>query len=181
LGQSILTPGATGSGLPWNVENGAAFVVAFAGSVAMWTVYFNIGAERASRQIASSDDPGRLGRSGYTYFHIPIVAGIIVAAVGDELVLHHPNGHEGHTDVATTAPILGGPALYLAGNMIFKRLSAPYYPLSHLVGLMLLGMLIPASTIATPLLLSAGATAVLIMVAVWEWRSLGNEAEAVAN
>ena len=41
----------------------------------------------------SSDDPGRLARSGYTYLHIPIVAGIIVAAVGDELVLHHPGGH----------------------------------------------------------------------------------------
>ena len=76
----------------------------------MWVVYFNIGAERGSRLIASSDDPGRLARTGYTYLHIPIVAGIIVAAVGDELVLHHPGGH---TDLKTAAVILGGPALYL--------------------------------------------------------------------
>ena len=111
------------------------------GSVAMWAVYFNIGAERASRLIASSDDPGRLARSGYTYIHILIVAGIILAAVGDELVLQHPSGHASAGAVAT---IVGGPALYLAGNALFKRLSAPYLPLSHLVGLGLLALLVPA-------------------------------------
>ena len=74
-------------------------MVSFAGSVAMWAVYFNIGAERASQLITTSDDPGALARSGYTYLHILIVAGIIVAAVADELVLHHPGGHDGHTDV----------------------------------------------------------------------------------
>ena len=175
LGESILITGATFAGLTWNAESAGAFLVAFAGSVAMWAVYFNIGAERGSRQIASSDDPGRLARSGYTYFHMPIVAGIIVAAVGDELVLYHPGGHDGHTDIVTAAAILGGPALYLAGNAIFKRLSAPYFPLSHLVGLGLLAALTSAVAFATPLALSAGTTVVLIMVAVWEWWSLRDE------
>src|SRR5262249_33346960 len=153
----------------WNAENGAAFLVAFAGSVAMWAVYFNIGAERASRLIASSDDPGRLARSGYTYMHILIIAGIIVAAVGDELVLQHPSGHAGAGAIAT---IVGGPALYLLGNALFKRLSAPYCPLSHLVGLGLLALVPPAGLFVSPLLLAAGATAVLIIVVIWEWRSL---------
>ena len=31
--------------------------------------------------------------------------------------------------------MFGGPALYLVGNVFFKRASAKYYPLSHLVGL----------------------------------------------
>ncbi len=180
LGESILITGATFAGLTWIAANAAAFLVAFVGSVAMWAVYFNIGAERASRQIASSDDPGRLARSGYTYFHMPIVAGIIVAAVGDELVLHHPGGHDGHTDMATAAAILGGPALYLAGTAIFKRLSAPYFPLSHLVGLGLLVALTLAVAFTTPLVLSAGTTAVLIFVAVWEWWSL-REPKALAE
>ena len=78
---------------PGHAATVAAFVVAFVGSVAMWAIYFNIGAERSSRLIAGSDDPGRIARSGYTYIHILIVAGIIVVAVGDELVLHHPRGH----------------------------------------------------------------------------------------
>jgi low temperature requirement protein LtrA len=135
----------------------------------MWAVYFNIGAERTSRLIAGSDDPGRLGRTGYTYLHVLIVAGIIVAAVGDELVLHHPDGH---TDLATAIVLIGGPALYLAGNMLFKRMSAPHLPLSHLVGLALLALLIPVAMSISPLLLSAATTAVLIVVVAWEWRSL---------
>jgi low temperature requirement protein LtrA len=42
--------------------------------------------------IAGSADPGRLGRSAYTYCHLPMVAGIIVTAVGDELVIATPAG-----------------------------------------------------------------------------------------
>ena len=37
-----------------------------------------------------SDDPGRLARDAYTYLHLPIVAGVIVTAVGDELLIAHP-------------------------------------------------------------------------------------------
>ncbi|MPZ39600.1 MAG: hypothetical protein GEU95_16390 [Rhizobiales bacterium] len=158
----------------------AAFVVSFLGSVAMWAVYFNIGAERASHRIVSSDDPGRIARSGYTYLHLLIVAGIIAVAVGDELVLHHPAGHDGHTDWATAAAIIGGPLLYLIGNALFKRLSAPNLPLSHLVGIGLLALLAPTAATTTPLMLSAGVTVILIVVAGWEWLSLRN-AVAIAN
>ena len=171
LGESVLITGASFADLPWNGENAAAFVIAFINSVALWAVYFNIGAERGSRQIASSDDPGRLARSGYTYMHILFVAGIIVTAVGDELVLHHPGGH---IEPRVLAAIVGGPALYLIGNSLFKRLSAPHLPLSHLVGLGLLALvtLVELTPFATPLILAAAATAVLITVAVWEWLSL---------
>ncbi len=171
LGESALVTGATFAGLSWTAEHIGAFLVAFAGSVAMWVIYFNIGAERASRLIASSDDPGRLARSGYTYLHILIVVGIIVAAVGDDLTLHHPSGRN---DIKTAAVLIGGPALYLLGNMLFKRLSAPNLPLSHLVGLGMLALLIPAAAITTPLLLSSATTAVLIVVAAWESISLRN-------
>jgi low temperature requirement protein LtrA len=169
LGESVLVTGATFAGLAWTAEHIGAFLVAFTGSVAMWVIYFNIGAERASRQIASSKDPGRLARNGYTYLHILLVAGIIVAAVGDDLAQHHPNGHN---DAGTAAVLIGGPALYLIGNLLFKRLSAPHLPLSHLVGLGLLALLIPAVPVTTPLLLSSATTAVLIVVAAWESISL---------
>jgi low temperature requirement protein LtrA len=169
LGESILITGATFADLAWMPVNAAAFVIAFAGSVAMWAIYFNIGAERGSRLIASSDDSGRLARSGYTYLHIPIVAGIIVAAVGDDIVLHDPLVP---ATSAAAAAILGGPALYLAGNALFKRLSAPYLPLSHQIGVGMLALLVPAASAMTALGLAAAATAVLIVVVIWEWRSL---------
>jgi low temperature requirement protein LtrA len=170
LGESILVTGATFGTLAWTPATAAAFLAAFVGSVAMWWIYFNIGAERGSRLIAATADPGRLARLAYTYMHLPIVAGIIVAAVADELVLAHPIGHGGPGTIAT---VLGGPALYLAGNLLFKGATAERLPLSHLGGLVLLALLMPLATVASPLAVATAATLVLVLVAAWEWRSLG--------
>ena len=140
LGELILVTGTTFGNLPWTAVTIAAFAIAFVGSVAMWWIYFNIGAERASRTIAASSDPGRVARLSYTYLHIPLVAGIIVAAVGDEMVLAHPLDAAG---LKGAAVLLGGPALYLAGNLVFKRATANSRGLSHMVGLSLLALLTP--------------------------------------
>lgn len=169
LGESILVTGAKFAELTWTPVTMTAFLVAFIGSVAMWWIYFNIGAERASRTFAGSDDPGRLARLAYTYMHLPLVGGIIVTAVADDLALAHPTGH---TDAKTAAVMLGGPALYLLGNLLFKRATADRPALSHMVGLGLLVLLIPVATTAQPLTLSAAASLVLVLVAVWETLSL---------
>jgi low temperature requirement protein LtrA len=169
LGESLVVTGATFADLAWDRFSGEAFVAAFLGSVAMWAVYFNIGAERASHHIARAAEPGRLGRSGYTYLHIPIAAGIIVSAVADGIALTHPHGHAALKDVLA---IVGGPALYLAGTALFKRLTAPNLPLSHLVGLGLLLALGAAGGMIARLHLATATTLILIVVAAWEWTSL---------
>jgi low temperature requirement protein LtrA len=135
----------------------------------MWWIYFNVGAERASRHIAGSSDPGRVARHAYTYLHLPLVAGIIVTAVGDDLVLAHPTGH---TDAKIAAVLLGAPALYLVGNLLFKRATAASPAFSHMVGLGLLAALVPISVMLEPVALSAATTAVLVLVAAWETVSL---------
>jgi low temperature requirement protein LtrA len=144
----------------------------------MWWIYFSIGAERGSRLIASSADPGRVARLAYTYLHLPIVGGIIVAAVADELVLVHPTGH---TDLKMMAAVLGGPALYLVGNILFKRATAGRIPLSHLGGLLLLALLAPLSLAFSPLVFGTAAMLVLVVVAIWEWVSLGPSLAATSH
>ena len=48
---------------------------------------------RARRALLAQDkDPGRMARLAYTYFHIPIVAGIIVTAASDAMAVIHPGG-----------------------------------------------------------------------------------------
>ena len=169
LGESILVTGAAFGQTPMTGPAVAAFASAFIGTLAMWWLYFDVGAERAARRLAEDSDPGRMARLAYTYFHIPIVAGIIVTAASDEMALHHPLGHAGTAEVLC---LLGGPALYLFGNLIFKRTNARYLPLSHLVGLGLLAAILPFAWQLSPLALSIAVTAVLVLVAVWEWRSL---------
>jgi low temperature requirement protein LtrA len=168
LGESLLVTGATFAELAWNPATILAFVLAFIATVAMWWVYFDTGAVRGSQAIARSDNPGRLGRLAYTYFHLPIVAGIVVSAVADELVLAHATGH---TELAVALSLLGGPALFLIGNLLFKGCFANRPPLSHLVGLGLLVVLAPASLVLPPVGLGAGAVVVLVVVAIWETRS----------
>ena len=93
-----------------------------------------------------------------------MVAGVILTAVGDELVLAHPGGH---AEPAILGAIIGGPALFLFGSAMFNRMICGVWPLSHLVGLGLLGVLalVPVASLLT---LSAGTTLVLITVGAWE-------------
>jgi len=170
LGESILITGATFADVPWHMAQIWGFASAFLGTIAMWWLYFNMGAERASDTITHHKDPGRMARLAYTYLHLPIVAGIIVTAAADELVLVHPGGHGGGL---ISALILGGPALYLAGNIAFKRTNARHMPLSHLAGLALLAAVALPGWHAAPVLLSLASTLVLMIVAAWEtiaWR-----------
>ena len=138
------------------------------GAILMWWLYFEHGLEEGHHRIVHSDTPGRHARNNYTYLHIPIVAGIIVGAVGDELVLSHPR----HGSPAAMAAIIGGPLLFLCGTALFKWLAhtRAWPPLSHLLGI---GLLLALGALALPLhlspLLAAGACVlVLLLVAVWE-------------
>ncbi len=170
LGESILVTGATFAGQSWNWASAGAFAAAFVGTAAMWWIYFEAGHRRGSELIAHSTDPGRLARLAYTYIHLPVVAGVVLTAVADEFILAHPTGH---TAPETLIAAIGGPALYLIGNIAFKKTIFGRQPLSHLIGLGLLVLLIPAGFVVTPLLLGAGVAAALVIVAVWEMVALG--------
>ena len=169
LGESIVVIGATFAELTWTTENVLAFVAAFVGSLAMWWIYFHIGAEAGSEQLSKSSEPGRLARLAYTYLHMPIVAGIIVSAVADELVLKHPSGH---SDLKTVISAIGGPLLFLFGTILFKHSFRGFLQLSHGVGIIALCVLAWFASELSPLMLSILTTAIMIVVAVWESISL---------
>jgi low temperature requirement protein LtrA len=168
LGESLLVTGATFAEMEWNRTAWISLFVSVLGSIMMWWVYFDTGAERATQHIRRAVTPGQQARSAYTYVHVLIVAGVIVCAVADELVLAHPD----HGTNAAIVVILVGPACYLLGTSIFKWLtndrSRP--PLSHLAGLALVALLVwpAAAHLLSPLALSACTTGVLTVVAVWE-------------
>jgi hypothetical protein len=165
LGESLLVMGATAADLAWTPTVILAFVSSFLGSIAMWWIYFSFTAEAASEAISRSDDPGRVARLAYTYSHLLPVAGIIVAAVGDEWVIHHPVGH---TDIKTAAALIGGPLLFLLGGLLFKRAVFRIWSPARSAGLAVLLALAPLSLMVSPLGLSLLTTAVLMLVGAWE-------------
>ena len=169
LGESIVVTGATFADLAWTTETVAGFASAFIGALAMWWIYFHKGAEAGSELISRSSEPGRLARLAYTYLHMPIVAGIILSAVANELVLQHPGGD---TDLRTVLSTIGGPLLFLVGTILFKHTIRGWLQLSHGVGIAALAILAWFASALSPLMLSILTSAIMIMVAAWESVSL---------
>lgn len=175
LGESILVMGATTAGLAWTPGVIAAFLASFAGSLAMWWIYFSDTAEAASEAISHAKDPGRVARAAYTYIHLLPIAGIIVTAVADEWTIHHPTGH---TDPKTAAALIGGPFLFLLGGLLFKRAVFRTWAPAQIVALLALAALAPVSLMVSPLVLSIATTLVLLGLSVRE--GLARRAEAKA-
>ncbi|WP_426441924.1 low temperature requirement protein A [Bradyrhizobium genosp. P] len=176
LGEAIVVDGATFADLTWTPENVSAFVSALVGSIAMWWIYFHKGAEAGSEMISKSTESGRVARIAYTYLHMPIIGGIILSAVADELVLKHPTGH---SDLKTVVSSVGGPLLFLVGTILFKYVIRKFLQLSHGVGIVALAVTAYFASEMSPLLLSIVTSAIMIMVAAWESLSLrSTEAEA---
>jgi low temperature requirement protein LtrA len=174
LGEAIVVNGATFADLSWTAEAVGAFISAFVASIAMWWIYFHKGVEAGSELISKSAESGRLARSAYTYLHMPIVAGIILSAVADELVLKHPTGH---SDMKTVLSAIGGPLLFLIGTILFKFDIRGFLQLSHGVGIVALCVLAWFAGELAPLALSALTSLLVIVVAVWETLSLRSRPE----
>jgi len=174
LGEAIVVNAADFADLAWTRENVAAFGSAFVASIAMWWIYFHKGAEAGSEMISKSAESGRVARLAYTYLHMPIVAGIILSAVADEVVLKHPGGHSDHR---TLFSAVGGPLLFLVGTILFKHAIRGFFQLSHIVGIAALLVLGWFAADMSPLMLSIVTTALLIAVAIWESLSLRSKAD----
>ncbi|MFI0371399.1 low temperature requirement protein A [Actinomadura sp. 1N219] len=171
LGETVLVTGATFGDHTPTAAVTTGLVSAFVGTVALWWIYFDHTADAAAERIASSADPGRLGRSAYTFVHIVMVAGIVVGAVADEKVLAHPGGH---ISTAFTIVALGGPALFVAGHALFKRAVFGGFTRARATALLALAALaVPALALdsLTPLALHICAAVVVVALALWDVRA----------
>jgi len=165
LGESILANGVgLGHHAEWHANDLLAFLVGFAGSLAMWWMYFDTSSKDAAHVIEHSDDPGRIG-ANFHYTHVILVAGIIVCAVADELVV----GEGAHpAEWKYLGALLGGPAIYLFGNALFKRVVYGFIPQSHIGGLVLLALLAGFGSQLSVLWVGSLTTLVMIAVAAFE-------------
>jgi len=176
LGESIVVTGATASAAGLNPTVLLCLVLAFAGTAALSLLYFGATSEIAHVAMTRSEDPGRLARDAYTYLHLPIVAGIIATAVGNDLLIAHPLEP---LDGVGAAMLLAGPALYLLGENLFRgRMSGPLKA-ERLTAAVLLLALLPLGTRLSALLLSAVVATVLTALAVAELRTGRHRAAAV--
>ena len=177
LGESIVVTGATASAAGLTSTVVLCLIVAFVETAALWWLYFGTTAEHGHATLSSSDDPGRLARDAYTYFHLPIVAGIIATAVASELLIAAP--HQAPDGVGV-AMILGGPALYLLGESLFGWRMTGAMNAKRVAVAALLILLVPFGGQVSALVLSLIVASLLPALAVWELRGPGMKPAARA-
>ena len=117
LGESIVITGATTAELELTTARVVAFALAFLATAALWWLYFNLVATIAQRRLALAENRTVLARDAYTYLHVLIVAGILLTAVGDELVIAHPTEELPDEELAA---VVCGPALYLLAHVALR-------------------------------------------------------------
>lgn len=168
LGETLLASGATlADSTQWRADVLSALAATFFGTLALWWLYFGTSSDAATRRITHSDDPGRLGAQ-FHYVHAILVAGIIVNAVGNDLVLAHPHGHP---DAGQVGALLAGPAIYLLGSAVYKRVVYGRWPRSHLLAALLLAALAPWASRFELLTLGWTTTVLLAVIGLWEMRA----------
>jgi low temperature requirement protein LtrA len=117
LGESIVAIGVSALELERDAGFALAVAVAFAGTAAAWWAYFDaahLATERALH-AASEESRGHLARDIFTFFHYPIVLGIIFLAVAAKKTLGGPG--EPLPDGGRAALALGM-ALFLLGFVL---------------------------------------------------------------
>jgi low temperature requirement protein LtrA len=174
LGESIVLTGATASEVGLEASVVVALAVAFVGSVALWWLYFGPLTTEAAVRAAADAPPGRIGRDAYTYMHVPIIAGILLAAVADELVIAHPGDELG---VAGAVVALGGPAVYLLGLVGFAAVVGRHEPWTRTAAAALLLVAVPLASNATGLVVAALVTALLVLLVVCDRLGVGYPAD----
>ncbi len=119
LGESIV---AIGVGAERGVDAGvvAAAVLGTVVAAALWWLYFDVVALVAARRLANAT-PGReqngIARDSFSLLHFPMVAGIVLLALGLKKTLGHV---EDPLKLVPAVALLGGTALYLLAHVAFR-------------------------------------------------------------
>lgn len=125
LGESVVAIGVGAAEEEVSLPLLAGALLAIGGSIALWWAYFRSVAARAEHRLAALPPAERPLRAseGYTYAHFPIVAGIVLAAVGVEEAMHRiPLGEP--LGLFGALALTGGTSLVLAATALFSAVVA---------------------------------------------------------
>ena len=178
LGEAIVAAGATTSALHVDVPRLTAMLVSMLMTGALWWLYFDFHAARtAARLREAGDERGRLGRD-LSYLYVLLVAGIIVVAVGDELVISDP-GAQRHG--AQLVALAAGPVLYLLGSVLLKsRVLAVRWDRRFIAAVLIVVVTVVGRDLPG-LALWALLLGILVALAIVEWVSKHSGAEGAES
>ncbi|HEY8083406.1 MAG TPA: low temperature requirement protein A [Solirubrobacterales bacterium] len=172
LGESIVAIGVGAAG-SLTLGIGAAAILGVALTAAMWWTYFDIVAIVAGRRLVEAE-PGKvqneMARDSYSFLHLPMIAGIVLVALGLKKTIGH---FDEHLDVVLAFALLGGLALYLLGHVAFRYRHIKTINRQRLLLAIVLLILIPVG-VELPALATLAIACLLIWAMIaYETRSYG--------
>ncbi|MEA2155335.1 MAG: hypothetical protein QOE11_1475 [Solirubrobacteraceae bacterium] len=180
LGESIVAVGV-GAGERVDLGIAAAAAIGTAVAAALWWLYFDIVAIVAARRLVNAEvgrPQNEMARDSYSYLHFPMVAGIVLVALGMKKTLNHVSDP---LEAETATALLGGASVYLWAHVGFRYRHIQTINTRRLVlGFLLLG-LVPVAVEIPALATIAVLAAALIALIVVETRSYGDARDRVRH
>ena len=116
LGESIVAVGVGATGLPLDAGTITAALLGIVVASAVWWSYFDWAIYVAQAQLTDATGVRRavMARDMFSYLHLPMVAGIVLFALGMKKTLQHVADP---LDVIAAVGLAGGLALYFAAHV----------------------------------------------------------------
>jgi low temperature requirement protein LtrA len=166
LGESIISIGL-GVGLELDTGVVVASALGIVVVSALWWLYFDVAAIFARRRLVQARglELHRLALHAYSYLHLPMVAGIVLFALGLETTLHHLDEA---LETVPAAALCGGAALYLFTEITFLVRTVGRIFRRRTAAAVVLLALIPAATVVPALAALALVSAVCALLVAYE-------------
>jgi low temperature requirement protein LtrA len=167
LGESIVSIGVGAAGL--EVDGGviAAAALGILATSALWWAYFDVVAPVAQRRLeqAQGEARVRMARDSYTFLHLPMLAGIVLLALGIKKTVSH---YDEELELVPAVALCGGVALYLLALVAFRLRNVHTWNTQRAAAGAVCLALIPATTAMPALAALALVTAVLCALIAYE-------------
>ena len=169
LGESVVAIGVGAADRPISVPLLLTAVLGVGTAVCLWWLYFDMVSPAAERRLVDSRGQARVGLAvdAYTYGHFPLVAGILLTALGVEGVVAHA-GESRPLGAFYALSLFGGAALYLAGHLMFERRMHSTLSLPRMVATGVLLAAAPAAVRLPPMAGLVGLVAILTALIIVE-------------
>jgi low temperature requirement protein LtrA len=161
LGESIVAIGVGAAGLELGAGVVLAALLGMVLAAGLWWAHFDYVALAAERRLirAQGDERATLARDSYSYLHLPMVAGIVLVALGVKKTLAHVGDPLG---AIPAVALCGGVALYLLGHNAFRLRDVGSVSILRLAATAISLALIPVA-VRMPALITLAATATLFV------------------
>jgi low temperature requirement protein LtrA len=179
LGESII---AIGAGAPRELGVGviAAGTLGIAIACTLWWAYFDVVALVAERKLHEAKGTAQLtmARDSYSYLHLPMVAGIVLYAVGVKKTMEHVGDP---LKIVPAITLCGGLALYFVAHLLFRLRNVQSVNRQRLVVAVLLLGSLPLATRLPALATLALVAGLCIALVAYESLRFADARERVRN